>query len=50
MMCLRKKWSLLFKLALMLVYIVILKRLPFIYTEAVFYIVLLDKKEKNPWM
>lgn len=35
----------------MLVYIVILKRLPFIYAEAIFYMVLLDKKEKkNPFL
>lgn len=43
-MCLRIKWCLLFTFAFMLIYIVILERLPFIYTEAVFYGVLLDKK------
>lgn len=47
MMWLRIKWSWLFKLAFMLVDIAILKRLPFIYTEAIFYTVLLDKKKKN---
>lgn len=30
----------------MLIYIVILKRLPFIYTEAIFYMILLDEKKK----
>lgn len=47
MMCLRRKWGLLFNLSFMLVHIVILKSLPFIYTEAIFYMVLLDKKKKN---
>lgn len=46
-MCLRIKWSLLLEFAFMLVYIVILKRLPFIYAEALFFYGAFGQEVKN---